>query len=117
MMEDSKIAFILIILAGIIGYLIAIDECKTSTDELNNLKIKYAQLNENYNQKVQENIALRIENEQLKSKQKQLTEEIASYLVEQTTIDLFGLKKYNVAYDLIKIVICNKNSAILLCQF
>jgi len=115
-MKDSDIVFIvLIILAGAIGYSIAIDNCNNSINELNSLKVKYIQLNESYNQKVQENSALKIENEQLKAKQKQLTEEVASYLIEQTTIDLLGLKKYNVAYDLIKIVICNKNPTIPLC--
>lgn len=55
------------------------------------------------------------ENEMLKAQQKQLSDQIATYLIEQTSIDLFGLKKYSVAYDLLKIVICNKNKTVIFC--
>jgi hypothetical protein len=51
----------------------------------------------------------------LKAQQEQLTKEMASYLLEQTAIDLLGFKKYKVSYDLIKIAICNKNPTIIFC--
>ena len=68
----------------------------------------YNQLNINYNN-------LQIENERLKAQQKQLSEQIAAYFVEQGSVDLLGLKKYNLAYDLIKIAICNKNPSFVFC--
>ena len=73
-----------------------------------NIQRDYIELNQSYNKLV-------VENEKLKSQQNQLTEEIASYLIEQTAIDLLGLKKYEIAYSLIKIGICNKNPSIIIC--
>ncbi len=103
------------VLGGIIVYLFMMNNCSSSINELNDMKARYAQLNESYNQKVQENSALRIENKQLKEQQKQLSDQIATYLVEQASIDLLGLRKYTMAYDLIKIAICNKNPSIIFC--
>ena len=115
MTDNEKLLIFLIILAGIFGYLWGIERANNSINELSNLKIRYTQLNESYYQEIKENTALRLENEQLKSQQKQLTEQIASYLLEQTTIDFIGLKKYNVAYDLLKIIMCNKIPSIPIC--
>lgn len=107
------IFFILVI--GFIGYSIGKGECNDTSKELIELKENYTKLNESYNQEVQKNIELTKENELLRENQRELTEQIASYLVEQTAIDLVGLKKYDLAYDLIKIVICNKIPTLPIC--
>ena len=65
-MSDSDVILIaMIILAGVLGYMIAIENCENSTNELNRLRIEYNQLNDSYNQILQENSALIIENKQL----------------------------------------------------
>lgn len=115
-MDNSEFTILIVFIGGlVVGYFIAINNCNNSIDELNDLKNKYIQLNDSYNQKVQENLNLRIENDQLRSQQKQLSDQIATYLVEQASIDLLGLKKYTMAYDLVKIAICNKNPLIVFC--
>jgi len=114
-MEENIILIIALIIGGVIGYFIAINSCNNSFEELKDLKIKYANLNDSYNQKIQENLVLRVENEKLKSQQKQLSQQITAYLLEQGSIDLLGLKKYTIIYDLTKITLCNINPSIVLC--
>ncbi len=92
-MEEGTYKLIIVILIGVIIYLGFIYP--------QDLKNKYNQVLE--------------ENSKLKIRQKELTNEIALYLLDQTTIDLLGLKKYGLAYNLIRIVICNKNPAIIFC--
>ena len=87
----------------------------SSAVELKNLNVKYNQLNDTYSKLVTEYIKLESENKMLKTQQKELTEQVSSYLIEQTSIDLLGLKKYSTAYDIMKIVICNKNPSIIFC--
>jgi len=55
------------------------------------------------------------EDEKLKVQQKELTDEISSYFLEQAIIDYTGLKKYEMAYNLIKISICNENPQNIIC--
>lgn len=113
--NETFVIIVLIVVAGLFGYSLAKGDCQKMSEDYARLKTEYAQLNESYNQKVQENSALRIENEQLKAQQKQLSDQIAAYLVEQVGIDLLGLKKYSMAWDLLKIGICNKSPSIIFC--
>lgn len=69
---------------------------------------RYNQLDENYTKLNEKYAKLEIENQQLKAKQAQLSVEIAKYFAEQTAIDIFGLKKYQTLYDLVKITYCNQ---------
>lgn len=120
-MANDKLVLVIIILSILSGYLYY--------EYPKDLKAKYEQLQNDYNKLNQEHQQLSIsynelnnkyndlkkENEELKVKQKELTEEIASYLLEQAAIDIFGLRKYNLAYDLVKIAICNKQPTFVLC--
>jgi FtsZ-binding cell division protein ZapB len=120
--DKEALVIICLIIGCLIGYFFTTDKCKISINELNDLEIKYTNLNNSYNQlrvdysKLRESYnALQIENQQLRNQQKQLSEQIATYLAEQAVLDWSGLKKYAMAYDIIKIAICNKNPTMGIC--
>ncbi len=107
-MDNQVYFWVFVIGVGLLGYWFGLQEAAETSRQLQVLEVQYQQLNESYT-------ALQIDYQRLLDKQKQLSEEIASYLIEQTSIDLLGLRKYTMAYDLIKIVICNKNPSIAVC--
>jgi uncharacterized protein YlxW (UPF0749 family) len=114
--NDLKIFVGGILVGGLIVYLLLGGATYLKLKQnYDNLEQDYMELYKNYTFLLEENKLLEQENEQLKSQQKQLTEEIASYLAEQAIIDLVGLKKYSMAYGLIKIALCSENPAIFFC--
>lgn len=70
---------------------------------------------EEYNKLSQDYQELEKENRELKINQEKLLEQMAKYLVEQTTIDLIGIKKFGLIYGLLKIPICNEKPELIIC--
>ena len=115
MNNNFWVIVILVFLIGYFGYLIGVDKAQSSINELSNLKIEYNKLNETYNQLRLDYLKLEAENKALKEKQTTLEQQIASYFLEQTAIDVFGIKKYQLLYDIIKIYVCNQSPSFPVC--
>ena len=62
-----------------------------------------------------ENEKLRSENENLRIERDQLAEVVTKYLLEQTAIDVLGLKKYGTAWGLVKTIACNRVPSFFIC--
>ena len=110
--DDLIWVILFIVLVGFVSHDMGKNQAKESIAEL---KIEFSNLNQKYTQLQQDYAVLQEENRMLKQQQRELSEQISYYLLEQGAIDLLGLKKYSLAYGLIKINLCNQEPTIPFC--
>ena len=117
MTDNGKvvICILLLLLVGKIGYDNGINKFQPTIDELDTLRLEHEQLNETYQKLIGDYRILEAERDSLKIQRDTLQQQITSYLLEQATIDLLGLKKYQLAWDLLKITMCNQSPSLEIC--
>ncbi|HLD15386.1 MAG TPA: hypothetical protein VJB94_02295 [Candidatus Nanoarchaeia archaeon] len=115
MNESFVFTVVMIIVGGLIGYNYGLSKFQPTINELQNIKVEYTKLNQSYMDLRTGYLKLEAERTTLLAERNSLQKQIASYLLEQSAIDFLGLKKYQIAYDLIKISLCSQNPALVIC--